>query len=238
MPNIDLNLIALFLLALYIMQGFHKGTLISFVNTLAMPVSWLVSYIFSPLLSKNVAEGSFYKFLLYFTEGSTRLANPADANLMVSSLNSAQIDSMVSTARLPFPFEQLVHENMTNTVFESQNLHTVAEYMDHTIANVVVNICTFLIIYILSRVIISLVVNTYNYASPLPVLKKFDGCVGGGISVLRWVLGMFALFMIVPAILISMPTDMDIFSEMLNNSSLATYFYENNFLLNFITGVI
>ncbi|MGI6152661.1 MAG: CvpA family protein [Christensenellaceae bacterium] len=236
--NINLNYIVLFLIAIYIMQGFHKGALISFANTVGMVVSWLVGYLFSPLLSKSVSEGSFYRFLLYFTEGSTKLQNPADANLLVDSLSNSQIENIVGSADFPSPFSSLVTENMDGRVFEPQGIHTVAEYMDATIANVVVNIFTFLIIYILSRVIIALVMNTMNFASPLPVLKRLDSTIGAGIGVVRGILGMFAFFMLVPVLLISMPTDIDIVSQIVNNSSFATFFYESNFLLNMITGVL
>ena len=97
--------------------------------------------------------------------------------------------------------------------------HTVSDYVSYTITNVVVNIFSFLVIYIIARIIIALLINAYNYASPLPVLRRFDSLIGGGLGVLRGFLGMFALFMIIPVILVSMPTE--VISDIINGSSLS-----------------
>ena len=94
-----LNWIVLFLIAIYILQGFHKGFLISVSNTIGMALSWGISFIFSPLMSQAIAKGSFYKFLLYFTNGVDQLQ--ASGNMLVSSLSAAQINGIVGTANLP-----------------------------------------------------------------------------------------------------------------------------------------
>ncbi|WP_066645550.1 CvpA family protein [Christensenella timonensis] len=229
-----LNWIVLFLIAIYIMQGLHKGFLISVANTIGMALSWVIGFVFSPLMSQAIAKGPFYKFLLYFTNGVDQLQ--ASGNMLVTTMTQPQIDQVVSTANLPAPFDQLVTQNMTNAVFESAGLHTVSEYVSYTITNVVVNIFAFLVIYVIARIIIALLVNAYNYASPLPVLRKYDSLIGGGAGVLRGFLGMFALFMIIPVILVSMPTDL--IADIINGSSFVSFFYHNNFLLAGISGII
>lgn len=74
MDIINLNWIILFLIAIYILQGLHKGFLISVANTVGMAVSWLVGFLFSPLMSQGIAKGSFYQFLYYFTNGARSIA--------------------------------------------------------------------------------------------------------------------------------------------------------------------
>lgn len=229
-----LNWVVLFLIAIYILQGFHKGFLISVSNTVGMALSWIIGFVFSPLMSQAIANGPFYKFLLYFTNGVDQLQ--ASGNMLVTTMSSAQIDQVVSTANLPAPFDHLVTQNMTDAVFEASGLHTVSDYVSYTITNVVVNIFSFWVIYIIARIIIALLINAYNYASPLPVLRRFDSLIGGGVGVLRGFLGMFALFMIIPVILVSMPTE--VISDIINGSSFVSFFYHNNFLLSGITGVV
>lgn len=238
MGNINLNLLIIFFIAIYILQGVHKGFLISAFNTVGMGVSWIVGFLFSPILSKNIAGSSFYTFLQNFTESSDRLAVPTDANLAVVALSPADIERIVSTSKLPMPFDKLVQQNMVGQVFESQGLHTVSDYLNTTIANVVVNIFSFLIIYLIARIIIALFINAYNFASPIPVLKKYDSLIGGGVGALRGFFGMFSLFIIVPVLLIAMPLNLDIFHNMVYGSSMAQFFYESNFLLQFVSGVI
>lgn len=235
-----LNIFLIFLIAVYVLQGFHKGFLVSLGNTMGLGVSWLVSFLFGPMMSTAMAKGSFYNFLLNFTEGSARLADKTQGGRLVSQLTPHQVHEIVSqsSSMLPPPFEQLLEDNMNNLSLQSPNCSTVADYFDYTIANVVVNILAFLIIYILARVIISLVLNTMNYASPLPVLKHFDWLAGGGAGVVRGILDMFTITMIIPAILISMPVDIPLFADIIFESDIASYFYEHNFLLNYIPGLL
>ncbi|MEG0257765.1 MAG: CvpA family protein [Christensenella sp.] len=234
MNFINLNLIIIFFIAIYILQGFHKGFLISVANTIGMVISWIVGFLFSPLMSQAIAKGSFYKFLLQFTNGVDLLQ--ANGNLAVTTLSPIQIDSIVQNANVPFPFDKLITQNMTNQVFEPQGYHTVSEYFGYTTTNIVVNIFSFLIIYLIARIVISLLINAVNYANPLPVLRKFDSVAGGAVGVLRGILGMFALFIMLPVIMISLPTDF--ISPLIANSSMSEFFYQSNFLLNGISGMI
>ncbi|MEG0382994.1 MAG: CvpA family protein [Christensenella sp.] len=234
MNFINLNLIIIFFIAIYILQGFHKGFLISVANTIGMVISWIVGFLFSPLMSQAVAKGSFYKFLLQFTNGVDLLQ--ANGNLAVTTLSPIQIDSIVQNANVPFPFDKLITQNMTNQVFEPQGYHTVSEYFGYTTTNIVVNIFSFLVIYLIARIVISLLINAVNYANPLPVLRKFDSVAGGAVGVLRGILGMFALFIMLPVIMISLPTDF--ISPLIANSSMSEFFYQSNFLLNGISGMI
>ena len=48
-----------------------------------MAVSWLVGFLFSPLMSQAIAKGSFYQFLYYFTNGVDQLQ--ASGNLAAVS---------------------------------------------------------------------------------------------------------------------------------------------------------
>ncbi|MDL2236231.1 CvpA family protein [Christensenellaceae bacterium OttesenSCG-928-K19] len=233
-----INAFLVFLIAIYILQGLHKGFLVSIGNTVGMIASWLVGFLFRPALAETIAGSSFYSFLRYFTEGSARLANQVDGNLIVSELSARELDTIVSGANMPYPFNVLVRQNMTDLVFEGQDLTRVGDYFDYTVANVVVNIFAFLIIYCMARVIIALMINAVNFASPLPVLKHGDMLAGAGVGLVRGYLGMYALMMLIPVVLISAPAGIDLFTDLLDGSPIATYFYEHNFLLDFMPGII
>jgi hypothetical protein len=143
-----------------------------------------------------------------------------------------------SSQNLPVPFAGLIEDNMNNLAFQQDGFSTVNDYFNYTVANVVVNIFAFLIIYAITRVIIALLINAVHFASPLPMLRRFDGCAGGAAGFLRGFLEMFAFAMLIPVMLISMPAGGDILSDMFTDSSMVTWFYENDFLLNLLSGVI
>lgn len=239
--SINLNWIILFLIAFYVMHGVLKGFLVSVFHTVGLFVAWIVGFFFSPMLAENIAGSNFYVLLQNVTESSDRLAIPMDANLPVAALSSSEISRIVSTSDLPMPFDSLVLENMNGKVFESQGIHTVSGYMNATIANVVVNIFAFLLVYLMARVVVSLLIDAYNFASPVPMLKHADGIAGGAVAGVRGFLDMFTLFILVPIVLVVLPVNMpEAFdpAQLIYNSPWATFFYESNFLLDFIPGVI
>ncbi len=229
-----INLFLLFLIAIYILQGFHKGFLVSVANTVGMVVSIIVGFLFSPLLSKTISEGPFFKFLVSFTYNADTLQQ--NSNVFVETLTTPQMQEVVKSAKVPPIFENLAVENMQTKAFASMDLHTVSDYINITIANVVVNIFAFIIIYILARVFISVMINAVNFASPLPVLKRLDGLAGAGVAFVRAYFDMYVLFLLVPILYISVPVD--IFEVMVRESSMANHFYNTNFLFGYIKGVI
>jgi uncharacterized membrane protein required for colicin V production len=238
--NINLsfiNYVLLFLIAIYIVQGIHKGFLMSVSATAGMGASWLVASAVTPILSAQIAKGSTYSFLLYMTDISDQVSSVDLARTSVQSLSPQQIKDVVDNAKLPMPFGDTLYANMTHLSFASQNgISTVADYLNHTVANITVNIISFLIIYILARVFITLIVSSMYSASPFPVLKNFDSVVGGALGGVRGFFAMYAVVMILPVIvlLIALPE----FTTAINQSVLLTFFYKTNFLYSFISGMV
>lgn len=232
-----LNLFLLFLIAVYILEGWYRGFLVSAGNTIGMAGAWIVGFLFCPALSRTIAQGSFYRFVYIFTEASSHLADQIEGHQIVADLSQQQIQDIVSQAALPAPFDRLVFDNMRNVVYGTQ-YKTVAEYFNYTVTDAVVNILSFLVLYAICRVIVGLILNTANFASPLPVLKHLDGLCGGAIGALRGCLGMYAICLLLPIILISAPANITLFSDIIYGSSVASAFYQTDFLLNFIPGTI
>lgn len=232
-----LNLFLIFLISVYVLNGLHKGFLMSVGNTIGVVCSWFVGLLFCGPLANTISRGSFYRFVLIFTEGSSHLADQVEGHLPVSELSHGQLVNIVDSASLPEPFGHLLLSNMENQVY-SGSYQSVADYFDYTVTDAVVSMIAFLLVYLACRVIISLILNTMYYASPFPMLKHLDAVAGGLVGLLRGCLGMYALCMAIPILLISMPANITLFSDIIDESSLATFFYHTDFLLRFIPGVI
>lgn len=231
-----INYILLFLIAIYVVQGVHKGFLMSLSATAGMGASWLVASAVTPMLSAQIAKGSTYTFLLYMTDISDQISVEL-ARTPVQSLSPDQIKDVVDRANLPVPFGDTLHANMNHLAFaQLKDVTTVADYLNHTVANITVNIMSFLIIYILARVFITLIVSSMYSAQPFPVLKNFDGLVGGMLGGVRGFCAMYAVVMILPVmvLLIAQPA----FTQSINQSVWLTFFYKTNFLYGFISGVV
>ena len=89
MDFINLTWIVVFLIAIYVLQGFYRGFLVSATNTVGMAISWCVGFLFSPLMSQAIAKGTFYRFILNFTNGDVykRQTGSRDAWLKIKAID-------------------------------------------------------------------------------------------------------------------------------------------------------
>ena len=156
-------------------------------------------------------------------------------NTSVSSITSTQITDLVAGAKLPPLYAQALSENLTDQAFSGTMTTTVSQYLDQTIANVTQNLVSFLLIYLLCRVIFCLIISSWNFSAPFAVLTRYDGLVGGILGGVRGVLAAFALTMLVPAMLVMV--DFPEIQKFVTDTALGNFFYEHNFLFGFISGI-
>ena len=91
------------LIAILRITGF-TGLTVSATNTVGMAISWCVGF-FSLLMSQAIAMGTFYRFILNFTNGVDQLQ--ASGNLAVATLSTEQLSRSFRPANLPMPFDHL-----------------------------------------------------------------------------------------------------------------------------------
>ena len=238
--NINLsfiNYILLFLIAMYVIQGVHKGFLMSLSATGGMTASWVIATAVTPNAFRSNCERIHIQLsALYDRCFRQSLFGGTWRALQSSRLSPQQIKDVVDYANLPVPFGDTLSHNMTGLAFASKGITTVADYLNYTVANITVNIISFLIIYILARVFITLIISSLYSASPFPVLKNFDGLVGGMLGGVRGFFAMYAVVLILPGNR-SVHIPSGTFTNSLNQSVLLTFFYKTNFLYGFISGV-
>lgn len=232
---INFNYIILFAIAIFVLHGVYRGSCNSLAHTAGMGFSWLISLGIYPTLSKALVSTNLYSFMVYLTD-SDKIPSVDIARSSVETLGSADISHIVEYANLAEPYSTIYENNLTNLAFADQGYTTVTDYMNTTIANVTVNIIAFLIVYLMARVIISVVINTIDHSNPFPVLKKYDAIVGGVLGGIRGFLAMFTYTLIFPVILTlaSMPELL----KFVTDSGMLSFFYENNFLYALISGII
>ncbi len=98
------------------------------------------------------------------------------------------------------------------------------------------NIMSFVIVFAISFVLFSIIINVTDYVFGFPMLKMMDSPAG---AVLGLFLGMglvSVVFMAVPLVLAFLPFDEII--GYVNGSNFVNTYYYNNFLINLIKGTI
>ena len=234
-----MNLIDLFFImfiVVVVFEGAYRGFLHSSLSLGTFFLSIITSYIFYPIVSAAIkANETMFNFIFYYTEGAEKIASFKDASLLVNNLSQAKLDNILSTASLTEPFTTLIRQNVETKAFASGGLQTIGEYFNMTIVCTVLNVFSFLLIFLLTRILLTFVLGAVNYTVQFPELKQYDRSTGALFGLSRGIFACFLVAMVIPIIFLIVPVDKLI--EYFQASPMGTFFYQNNFFFHLIRGI-
>jgi uncharacterized membrane protein required for colicin V production len=233
-----LDFVLLGWIAIFVVFGIYRGFLVSAAKTASYFVSFIAAYLLHPLLSMLLSGKSVISILINYTEGAAKL-NLVSINqvyLPVSSLDAGAINNLVDKSKLVSPFANLVKQNMIGQTLASKGLTTVGDYFNYSVAYATLNILTMLLLFIIFRFAIGLIIDAMSEAHPFPVLKHYDGLLGG---ILGFVRGVFSCYLIVALLPVALCiVDASSISEYVLSFPLLRFFYSSNFVLLLTRGRI
>ncbi|MGI5898511.1 MAG: CvpA family protein [Christensenellales bacterium] len=232
---IDIAIIAV--IGLSVAYGIYSGLLSSVMNIAGLLVAWVCAFLMYSSLSQWIIENTqLLQQIVHYTEGASNITSLETARTLVSSVSESFVAQAVRDANFPWPFNNMLYENIVGQVYISQGLLTFEDYFNYTLAYAALNIISFLLILFTVYLLFSMLSVLVGYVMKLPVLRQFDSLLGGGFGLIRGVFIVFVVFMLVPVVLAVVPVD--IVQEMIDESRLASFFYEGNFILSAIKSVL
>ena len=217
------------------LEGVYRGFVHSICNLGSFFLSVITSFLLSPVVSSAIrANDNIFSFMLYYTEGAEKIAVFKDTTLPVATMSAEKLQSIITDSGVTEPFKTLIYQNVTNNVFE--NPTEIGEYFNMTIVCAVVNILTFIVMFLIAYIIFSFVLGLINYTLKFPELKQYDRFSGASFGLLRGVLICFVIITVVPVVFLLMPVSQ--ISDYFHSSGMAEFFYNNNFFMHLIRGVI
>ena len=98
-----------------------------------------------------------------------------------------------------------------------------------------INIISFLMIYLILRIVSTYIMSWLDYSFKFFVLKKYDWIAGAAIGLIRGILGIAVIFTIMPIVLTVL--NFDAVREMVETNALASFFHNKNLILMIIPGI-
>ena len=233
------NLAIIAVIAVFVLAGVYKGFLWNLAALGATIVSLLIALIFMRPMSKLIVSNqSLYSSMLSYTEGREDIYDVDLVNREITSLTNAEIDEIMERSNLPFPFMQRVHDNILSEALKDRGIITLGDYFNESKVMVFINIISFILIYIISRIILTVLISWVDYSIKFPKLRipLTDQTAGGAVGFIRGLIDVSVVFMITPVVLTVLPFDQ--IQDMLTSSTLASFLYNSNLLLRLIPGVL
>jgi len=234
MNVIDLAIILV--LGLGFLLGWYKGFLVTVLNIASYFIAWIIALFFYGSLSSFInAKTNLATTLLYYTAGAEKLSDMTVANTNVASLSADRITDIINTSHLPLPIANMIKDNVLNQSFLSQGITTLSDYFNQTIINLSLNLISFIIIFLVVRIISMFVIGMLDNVFKLPVLKQADSLIGGAFGVLQGAVIVFIIFSIMPIAMSVLPLD-NIY-DLMQKSFLGHFFLNFNVIFGVLKSV-
>lgn len=235
MSIVDIAIFGILLLCM--VAGYYQGFLRSALGMANFFVSMLGAWAIHGALARALEKThNLVPLLIYYSESSEMLGTVENVRTSIYELNGLQLSDLLSKLSLPHPLNSLLTTNIQNYAFAQSGVSTLGDYLSLTIAHMSVNIVSYLIVFFVLFISISIIIAMCDYVFKFPTLRYMDQVSGALIGFLQGVLLLFVIFIIVPVILAFLPFKE--ISQFIDNSQFANFYYHNNFILDTIKGVI
>lgn len=223
---IDIILVVVFVLFCFL--GYKRGLMLSIFAAGSTIISLVVSILIYPAVSAVLEKTPLYDAV---NARVTESLSGVGAGL-ANSTNST-INEYINSMSLPDVIKENLLEQFSNTSSEYAVVDIVKS-LSTVVTDLIIDIISIILLFIIVSVIMFFVKRLLVGVAKFPVIKHFDkagGLVFGFVEA-------FVLVTVVAAIFsyISTTFDSAAFIESLNNSVLGNYFYNNNVILNIISG--
>ena len=221
--------VILAVIALCVIAGMYKGLLSSLLSTIAMFASWFGAVRLYPQLSSAIQANNWLMGVVgYYVDAATHLDTPGLVREAVAGVSPDQLRAIVSEANLPAQFNELLQNNIMGRVFADQGMTQVGEYINQTVLVVAINILSFILMFVVSYLVVTMVINLLNSVFHFPVLRHLDWLAGGVLGGARGYFLVFLLFTMIPLLLTVLP--LDLVNDLIDTSTLGKHFMQSNFI--------
>ena len=218
---IDYAILAFFALSLLV--GLYRGSVATALNLVAVGAALLVAKLCYPLVSEWIAgHETWMNYLVYFSEGSSHITTEMMeyARTDLTSLTQEQIALVISNANFTPPFDTYLANNVAGLVYAG-TYSTLFDYFNQTVADASLNTISFVLLFLFTYVVASLLVTLVNRVFSFPVLR---------------VLLLMVLVTMIP-LAVNM-LQIDLITDMVEQSTLLNLFYPNNWFFDWIRSVL
>ena len=230
-----IDIILLILLFVSIAFGVYRGAVSSVFGLAASVLSFPLAFWAAPALTAFFGSNrGIMELLATYTDANTLVGNYSLATTTVAGMSESSLHAVINSLKLPGSILDILYNNMSQNVFAASGLSTVNDYVAYTIVVIALQAVCFVSAYLLISAGLHFVITLIDHVFSYPVLKYFDGLVGGAFGLLRGMLILYVLFLMVPVVQTVIP--LDLITGLFETSSLSSVFSSTGFFMRVVTG--
>lgn len=239
--------IVLVVMAIYILRGYRRG----FIKSLASMASLIISVILVNFATPYVTEflksqTPVYDYILEKSEETfviPQIDERADQQKSEDKTDeesetkqNSVDDRIIDQLPLPDALKNVIKESNTPEYYSALAAKSISDFVPKYMANLILNILSFVITFILVMSFIWLAVMTLNIIASLPVLSGINRILGLVLGFLQGLIIVWISFLIIT---IFSNTDAGRqLMTMIAESPVLSSLYDANLLLDFLQGMV
>lgn len=219
------DFVILAILGLSLVAGMYKGFLASGLTTAGFVAAFFGAQSLYPQLSSAIqSNASLMNVLKYYLDASSMFKSVglAEKSVAGATQNGLLAQAVNELTGLPKVIVTAFQGNVDKQIFSSLGFDTMTDYLNQTIWASVINVVSFLILFIVAYILASLVVGLLNNVFHFPLLKHFDWLLGGAFGLVRGIVIVSLILAVLP--LITSVLNVQVIQDTIGASSLMHYF--------------
>jgi len=226
-----LTIAVLFMLILFALVGYKRGLIKKIVSLLSLIITLILVSFLTPYISQFIQE----RTPMYASIKEQCLESIEEQlNTMESNTKSAQVE-FINQLPIPDSIKNSMIENNNADAYASLAVEQFSDYIGGYLAKWIVNAMSYVVAFVLIIIFLRFAFMTLDIVARLPIINGINKIAGLIIGLVEGILIMWVLFLVL-TIFINTPIGQSVFTW-INESSILTFLYNNNYLLKMITSV-
>jgi len=215
MVALILDILIVFILGINIFIGYKKGLIKLAVSLVAVLISIIITLI-------------LYKPVSNLIINNTEIDEKIEAVIIENATTSE--DEVEENLKEEKNYNEIIEKYVQDTVIETKD--NIVESAAGTLSIKIINIAVMILIFLITRIILILLVFIADAIAKLPILKQFNKAGGIIYGVIKGLLIIYIILAIV--FFIVYVTNSTQISEIINQTFIIKFMYNQNLLLNII----
>ncbi len=232
--NFIVDAIIIAIIAIVIVRSSKKGFVSSLVDTFAMIIATIVSYMFTPEVSQFVYD-SFIKNSV--SKGFEKVLDDMNTNAAVADKVDAMIASLPESAVNLADRLGIINLNaigagihMPGVIDNNQLITTVLNDFAYNVMITITKVVVFFILFVLATLVLRMVSNFLENINKIPLIGKLNSTLGGVLGVAKALI-IILVVCTVMYFIVSSSDNVDLVGA-ISDSKIYNFVTENNPLLD------
>lgn len=211
------------IIALNALIAYRRGLIMTIYRFTYLIINIVLTKMFYPVVSGFIIANT--KLLEFFTEKISGILN---LETLASKLSVGDMAGTINGLQLPEFIKQALVENNNYEVYNLLGVGEFGDYIATYLGKWTINILSMILVFIVVSIGIKIIVQFFDLVAKLPILNSLNKMSGLAIGVIMGVTMVWLL-----CVVINVFYTLDILQPvitMLESSSVAKWFYENNLL--------